>query len=264
MLHIDDQVITLAILILSIIICFRTSSTMLCTIIGSILVSIIYKNNKKEYNIALPSLMGYIYPSLNKKVSNSGTIKVSESKKKPKDNFSTDNCDNNIIKIEPDFDYINYNNKFKDYISENIRQQNNVLQHIAMQQTLLQQTIKSKKPEPEQIKEFEQNTKSKLKQIDISEPKSELESIDNKQKNKDNSVQEYKVDGYISRSDIPSNCNSDDVIDGDERIAYSSIYRNEPTRVIMGMGKAYQNLSRYVLEEVEEIEGKEWWGNNDF
>ena len=57
---------------------------------------------------------------------------------------------------------------------------------------------------------------------------------------------------------------TDSVIDGDEHIAYHSIHRNEPTRVIIGMGNIYHNLGRYIQEEINEEEGREWWGNNDY
>jgi hypothetical protein len=59
-------------------------------------------------------------------------------------------------------------------------------------------------------------------------------------------------------------CNDNAFIDGDETIAYNNIVRNEPTRVIIGMTEAYKKLNKYVREEVEEAEYKDWWDDTTY
>lgn len=214
MLQIDNQVITLVVLILCIVICFKTSSTVLCTIIGSVLVSCMYKNkqgNKNESIINFPSLLK-IYPEKPRK------IKVTETEKQ-KDKFHIDGNSIRLLseqeaedEIETEMEIELNSNKIKDETLEK------------------QELLKSKEP------------------VIVPEVKK----------------QEETKEQFITKDDVPVICLGDNIIDGDERIAYNSIHRNEPTRVIIGMGKAYQNLSRYVKEEVEEIEGREWWGNNEY
>lgn len=198
MLMIDNQVITLVVLILCIIICFKTSSTVLCTIIGSVLVSCLYKNGQ---NNRIESIINF--PSLIKQQPKTNKLKVTE-----------------LVKQKDKF-YIN---------NDGI--------------TLLDQ----------------QDIENEL------ETDMEIELNKNKNKNVDNTIkiEENNIEKFITKEDVPNICLNDNIIDGDERIAYNSIHRNEPTRVIIGMGKAYQNLGRYVREEVEEVEGKEWWGNNEY
>lgn len=207
MLHIDNQVITLVVLILCIVICFKTSSTILCTVIGSVLVSLIYKNKHSKYEsiINFPSL-------LKKSINTPNKLKINEHGKS-REKFLVDDdsirmMDEHEVEkvIETEMEIELNSNKIKEEVLEK-------------QEVLENQEVK--------------------KQVVIKEP-------------------------FITKEDVPDICLGDDVIDGDERIAYNNIHRNEPTRVIIGMGKAYQNLSRYVREEVEEIEGKEWWGNNDY
>jgi hypothetical protein len=59
-----------------------------------------------------------------------------------------------------------------------------------------------------------------------------------------------------------NNCN--ELIDGDESMAYLNIHRNEPTRVIKGIHEKYSKLVNYFKEEVEDIEKLHWWGNNEY
>jgi hypothetical protein len=83
---------------------------------------------------------------------------------------------------------------------------------------------------------------------------------ENLQKN-DTDIIPEKIEKYPVNN---NNILTDDIIDGDESIAYNSIHRNEPTRVINGMQNAYNNLNKYVREEVDKEETREWWGNNDY
>lgn len=210
MLHIDNQVITLVILILCVIICFKSNSTILCAIIGAIIMSMVQTKKTGESLINFNSLLKKIKTPLSNDIKNV--------EKKVRENF-----------------YIN-----NDYIK------------------ILSEKEAEDRIETEMDIEISSN---KIKDIALNKER------ENKEKNKENipiSKESINKELYITKDDVPTNCSTDSVIDGDESIAYNSIHRNEPTRVIIGMGKAYQNLSRYVLEEVQEIEGKEWWGNNEY
>lgn len=217
MLQIDNQVITLVVLGFCIIVCFRTNSTFLCTLISSILVSIMYrsKSDKQETIINLPSFI--------KKIG----LQKNNTNKTPK-----------IIEESPTREkfYVN---------SDSIR------------------AVSENEIETEMEIELKRNRiKNEIEYIQKKIPKDPSMEIPKDVQR--NTPDPPKKDTYITHDDSVTECYTDTVIDGDESIAYNSIHRNEPTRVIMGMGKAYQNLSRYVLEEVQEIEGKEWWGNNEY
>lgn len=56
---------------------------------------------------------------------------------------------------------------------------------------------------------------------------------------------------------------NDDEIDGDERIVYNSMARNEPTRVIAGTMNRLRDMDKYFREEVEEREDDPWWGRHE-
>ena len=210
MLQIDNQVITLIVLVFCIIICFRTNSTVLCTIIGSVIVSLIYKGSDRQESVVnLPAFIKKIG------LPNKTTKKVKVEESPTREKFYVDNDSIRVLtekQIEEEME---------------IELKSNRIKHDTQQKKV-----------PEIQKE----------PIDI--PK-EL-------------PKELPKETYITPDDSVTECFTDTVIDGDESIAYNSIHRNEPTRVIVGMGKVYQNLSRYVLEEVQEIEGKEWWGNNEY
>lgn len=191
-MQLDNQLITLIVIIFCVIICFRTNSTVLCTMIGSALVSLIYKNNSGNESIIN-------FPMPFKKIK----VKGSNQKTKVREQFQID----------------------KDFIK--LLDENEIENEIEMEMDIELNSNKIKKDVQESL--FIPNVKI--------EPKPNTEPVI-----------------------IPENV----CLDGDERIAYNSIHRNEPTRVILGMGKAYKNLSKYVLEEVEEIESRDWWGNMDY
>jgi hypothetical protein len=80
-------------------------------------------------------------------------------------------------------------------------------------------------------------------------------SHEHSNKHKESLIVENTEDDY-SRCDI--------IIDGDESMAYSNIHRNEPTRVIAGIGKKYDKMKKFLKEESEEIEKRDWWGNLEY
>lgn len=227
MKQIDDQLITLVVLVICIIICFKTRGTIMCTIIGSIIMSIIYKNkhNKLESIINLPSLLKNKIKKIDTKTNK---IKIPDVVP-PKEKFY---INNNSIKMVPDYDYEN---------------EIETEMHIELIKTRIRDEFIKKEVKKSQ----EEHIKPIIKSVSIKEPIKEFPTEPIKEE-------------FMTREDVSTMCLSDSVIDGDEQIAYSGIHRNEPTRVIAGMGRAYQNLSRYVLEEIQEVEGKEWWGNNDY
>ncbi len=57
---------------------------------------------------------------------------------------------------------------------------------------------------------------------------------------------------------------NDDTLDGDERMVYSSLSRNDATRVDAGIMNRRKDIDRYVREEVEEAEDREWWGRHEY
>jgi hypothetical protein len=77
---------------------------------------------------------------------------------------------------------------------------------------------------------------------------------------------------YQGSINIKDNCDGDNnncldnaFLDGDERISYSNVHRNEPTRVINGLLKTYQHIDRYIHEELDDQEKNwEWWGLNEY
>lgn len=56
---------------------------------------------------------------------------------------------------------------------------------------------------------------------------------------------------------------NDDELDGDERINYQARSRNDPTRVIAGTMNRRCDLDKYLREEVEEEDDREWWGRHE-
>lgn len=211
MLQLDNQLVILFIFIISIILCYKSSSTFLCFVLGGILLAILYKNNQTNKSKYIPN-----FPLLLKRVD---TTKNYDSKLQ-----NIYYMDDNNIKVLSDHDV------------------NNELE------TAMEIELNSAK------------IKNNNKNIQINSNEIYFNPVEDKESSKEESSKE----NFITREDIPNICLGDNVLDGDERIAYNSIHRNEPTRVIVGMRKAYQNLNKYVLEEVQEIEGKEWWGNNDY
>lgn len=217
MLQIDNQLITLVVVIICVIICFRTSSTILCAIIGAVIMSLINSRKNGESLINFDSLLKGIKKT-------PIPLKPIVNKEKPREKFYVDN--NNYIKILSDRE-----------LEDKIETEMNI-------------EIGSNRIKEDILEKEKPFIKESIPEEFIPKESIPKESI--------------PKELYITREDVETECATDNVIDGDESIAYNSIHRNEPTRVILGMGKAYQNLSRYVLEEVEEIEGKEWWGNNEY
>ena len=73
------------------------------------------------------------------------------------------------------------------------------------------------------------------------------------------------IDKPISYDNRYETCLEKGVIDGDEEAAYLNTYRNEPTRVIYGMTRQYQNVSRYVKDEIDEFDRNAyWWGLHEY
>lgn len=212
MVNIDDNVITLIIVVLCIVICFR-NSTILYSIIGGFLVTKLFNSKKYKSFLDLSSL-----------------------KKKKED------VDNLIV--------TNVNLK-ESFTSGN--KKNNIIPIINLEDII----------ETEMNIELEKNKAiTKIESINTSNAAtSSNDTINDSTTHNDLTKLINDINSY---NEPIEEINSDIIIDGDESIAYNSIHRNEPTRVIKGMGKAYVNLSKYVREEVEEIEGKEWWGNNDY
>jgi hypothetical protein len=56
---------------------------------------------------------------------------------------------------------------------------------------------------------------------------------------------------------------NDDELDGDERINYQARSRNDPTRVTAGTMNRRCDLDKYLREEVEEEDNREWWGRHE-
>ena len=57
--------------------------------------------------------------------------------------------------------------------------------------------------------------------------------------------------------------NNNDELDGDERMNYQSRSRNDPIRVTAGTMNRRQDMDKYLREEVEEEEGRVWWGRHE-
>lgn len=76
-----------------------------------------------------------------------------------------------------------------------------------------------------------------------------------------------RFDNYLGNiNNNKSNCLYDiDLQCGDEMLAYQNIIRNEPTRVIQGqIDNTRIQIKRYVAEELETTENKEWWGEYEY
>lgn len=74
---------------------------------------------------------------------------------------------------------------------------------------------------------------------------------------------------YLGNIDIKDhiykNCMNNSFIDGDENIAYIQINKNEPTRVLHGMNTQYNNLHKYLFDEMEEMDkNSNWWGQHEY
>ena len=218
MLYNDNQIITLAIVVLCIIICFQTGGPALCIIIGLVLISINSNGSLMDSIVNFPPLIPLFN---NRNIGNNSCyyvppkVKVIESKPESIEQFYSEPNINSGILLDTDI--------IADDLYSNI--DSNINSNV------------TSSVESTDLNTYELPIKMK-KRIPTETKKDKFEE--------------------------PNVCNTDNIIDGDERIAYNSIYRNEPTRVIVGIGKAFQNLSKYLQEEVEEIEGKDWWGNNDY
>lgn len=75
--------------------------------------------------------------------------------------------------------------------------------------------------------------------------------------------------GNINHNIMNNNMNNnimknDIIIDGDEKLAYNNIHRNEPTRVIIGMTESYKKLYKYFRDEISENENKDWWNKLEY
>lgn len=219
----DKQIIILFVLMVCIIICFKLDSLFLCILIGGLIVSIMYKDTKKnsDHLVNFPSLLKNIEQMY------SNNVKITENNSLNKDTSELNVTKKDNFYIDKDKIIISNDNMNLEKLIENT----------------IEQHYEEKSEEQVIEKTVEQVVEKPIEQ-----------SVEHHNKN----------EKFITREDIPTYCQTDNMLDGDEKIAYNSIHRNEPTRVIYGIGRAYQNLNRYVLEEVEEIEGKEWWGNNDY
>lgn len=56
---------------------------------------------------------------------------------------------------------------------------------------------------------------------------------------------------------------NDDEIDGDERMANQGAARNDATRVTAGTISRLKDMKKYLEEEVEIAEEREWWGRHE-
>ena len=56
---------------------------------------------------------------------------------------------------------------------------------------------------------------------------------------------------------------NDDALDGDERMNYQARSRNDPTRATAGTMNRRCDLDKYLREEVEEEDDREWWGRHE-
>lgn len=56
---------------------------------------------------------------------------------------------------------------------------------------------------------------------------------------------------------------NDEELDGDERINYQSLSRNDSTRVTAGTVNRTRMMNNYLREEVEETEARPWWGRHE-
>jgi hypothetical protein len=56
---------------------------------------------------------------------------------------------------------------------------------------------------------------------------------------------------------------NDDELDGDERINYQALSRNDPSRTTAGTMGRRTSLDAYLHEEVAEEEDRVWWGRHE-
>jgi hypothetical protein len=56
---------------------------------------------------------------------------------------------------------------------------------------------------------------------------------------------------------------NDDELDGDERINYQALSRNDPSRTTAGTMGRRAGLDAYLREEVVEEENRVWWGRHE-
>ena len=56
---------------------------------------------------------------------------------------------------------------------------------------------------------------------------------------------------------------NDDELDGDERLNYQALSRNDPLRATVGAIGRQASLDAYLREEVDEEEGRVWWGRHE-
>jgi hypothetical protein len=103
---------------------------------------------------------------------------------------------------------------------------------------------------------YENNKKEKLTSED-----------DNTEQVVSNNVDEMFKD-YLGNINIKTkykNCDYKYLIDGDEESAYLNLNRNEPTRVLHGMNNQFNNLCRYLKDEIDEYDRNgNWWGLHEY
>lgn len=56
----------------------------------------------------------------------------------------------------------------------------------------------------------------------------------------------------------------DDIVGGDERLVNNALGRNDPTRPQVGLLNRRRDLERNFVEELEEEEGRVWWGRSEY
>ncbi len=56
---------------------------------------------------------------------------------------------------------------------------------------------------------------------------------------------------------------NDDEIEGDERMAYQGLARNDPERVIAGIMNRRREFDPYIREELLSEENRPWWGRHE-
>lgn len=67
---------------------------------------------------------------------------------------------------------------------------------------------------------------------------------------------------YLSEPCIDDEANTDE-IDGDERMNYQSLSRNDPTRPTIGTMNRHRNVDYMVREELDYEEDSRWWGRDE-
>ena len=56
---------------------------------------------------------------------------------------------------------------------------------------------------------------------------------------------------------------NDDEIEGDERMAYQGLARNDPERVIAGIMNRRREFDPYIREELQNEQDRPWWGRHE-